>query len=229
MGTFESSFDALESASGGAGGGDFSRWVTPDDCTLVTAGAHTIDTALNAVGDELSIGITQGSGGRTDALDRALIYSIDISSLLSEYNANAEQAIYVDLRPSSFGKDSHIVVGPHYTNGGTEEGFCGGPTLFQTNYYAMAIDNTGTGLYSSSAGSTNLSSFFPIVISNRGNWSGVIDVLTSVYATNRRQVSGGYDFGSNTSQIVFALGFLGNTTGVEETFTWKMRFSLSGA
>lgn len=221
-------FGAAAAAAGGGGSAaEWSAYVTPSDCSLVTAGNLTIDTSLNAIGDALSIGITNASGGRTDTLNQAAIFSIDVASLLTDFSATADQAIFIDVQPSAIGTDFGLVFGPHLTSGANETGVCTGVTFFGGNFYGAKFVQSSFA-YTGSVG-TPLNSFVPITITNRGAWSGVVEssALVSGSAASAVAIAGSHNFSASTSQIVFALGTLSGTNRGEQTTTWKMRLGLA--
>ena len=224
---FTSRFYAVPAGGGGGSTAEWSAYVTPADCSLVTAGNLTIDTALNAVGDALSIGITNASGGRTDTLNQAAIFSIDVASLLADFSATADQAIFFDVQPSAIGQDFGLTFGPHITNGGNEQGVTTGVTFYSGSYYGAKFVQSSFS-YTGSVG-TSLNSFVPVTVTNRGAWSGVVEsgVMVSGSATNALAIAGSHNFGASTANIVFALGTLSGTNRGTQTTTWKMRLGLA--
>ena len=227
MATFYDRFYVAPTGGGGGSTAEWSAYVTPADCTLVTAGNLTIDTALNAVGDALSIGITNASGGRTDTLNQAAIFSIDVASLLADFSATADQALFFDVQPSAVGEDFGLTFGPHITNGANEQGVTTGVTFYAANYYGAKFVQSSFS-YTGSVGSP-LNSFVPVTVTNRGAWSGVIEsgALVSGSAANAAAIAGSHNFGASTANIVFALGTLSSTNRGTQTTTWKLRLGLA--
>lgn len=227
MASFYDRFYAAPASGGGGSTAEWSDYVTPADCTLITAGNLTINTALNAVGDALSIGITNASGNRTDTLNQATIFSIDVASLLADFSTTADQALFLDVQPSAVGEDFGLSFGPHLTSGANETGVTTGVVFYLGNYYGQKLTQSSFS-YTGSVGSP-LNSFVPVNITNRGAWSGVIEsgALVSGSATNAAAIAGSHNFGASTANIVFALGTLTGTNRGEQTTTWKLRLGLA--
>lgn len=186
----------------------------------------TVVSAPSTSGDSITMTIENNSGATSTSVRNAANWSFDLASVASDWDANAVQAVLVDMRISALATRGMLTVGVCNLASGAEQACSVGLYDRIGTFHVGSMVGTNDFNRSSGMNSNALSQSWATVIGDPDFTQGVAVTIMSEDGTNVRAMSGALDFGALSTTFAISVGFTDTVLRAGETMTFQMRFAV---